>query len=82
MLGLSLIVAGGGLLSSLGVLASHGAGFLWSTSSRVYGFSSCGTQDQLPHRVWSLLGSGMEPTCPALVGRFSAKGGSSLGLLK
>ena len=38
------------------------------------GFSSSGTQAQLPHCVWDLPGPGIEPVFPALAGRFLTTG--------
>ena len=53
------------------------AGFsLWwlpllrSMDSRCAGFSSCGTQVELPHGMWDLHGPGIKPMFPALAGRF------------
>ena len=43
---------------------------LQSMGSRHAGFSSCGTQAQLPHGMWDLLRPGLEPVSPALAGRF------------
>ena len=51
-------------------IAAHG---LSSCSSGVleHRVSNCGTWAQLPlHGLWNLPGSGIEPTYPALAGRF------------
>ena len=34
------------------------------------GFSSCGAWAELPHGMWDLPGSGIEPVSPALAGQF------------
>ena len=39
----------------------------WDLEYRLY---ICGTQARLPHGMWSLPGSGIEPVSPALAGRF------------
>ena len=43
---------------------------LQTTSSGHTGFSSSGEQDLLPHSTQDLPGPGIEPTSPALAGRF------------
>ena len=64
-----------GQLSNCDAQASHCSGS-WSQSqgSRHWSFSSCSTQVQLPHSMWNFSGPGIEPTSPALAGRFSATG--------
>ena len=60
-----------GLLSSCGVKASHCSDFFcWGVTGRM-GFSSCGTQAQLPCSMWTLPGPGIEPMSPALADGFS-----------
>ena len=47
---------------------------LWSTGSRCEGFSSCGTQAQLPFGLWDLPRLGIKPVSPALAGGFLTTG--------
>ena len=44
--------------------------WLWSTGSKCAGFSSWRTQAWLLLGMWDLPGPGIEPTSPALAGRF------------
>ena len=43
---------------------------LWSTVCRHTGFSCCGSWAFAAYSVWNLLRPGIEPTSPALAGRF------------
>jgi hypothetical protein len=43
---------------------------LQAMHSRCAGFSSCGTQVELPHGMWDLHGPEIKPMFPALAGRF------------
>ena len=59
-----------GLLSSCNVQASHCGGISCGRVQALghVGFSSYGTQAQLPRSTWELLGQGIEPVFLALAG--------------
>ena len=63
-------------LCNWGKQASHCGGFS-CCRARVpgrMGFSSCGAWAELPHGMWDLPGSGIEPVSPALPGGFLTTG--------
>ena len=64
---LSLVVSSGGysLVAMCGLLIAV-APLLWRVGSRMHRLSSCGARDYLPHGMWNLLRTGIEPVCPAL----------------
>ena len=65
-----------GILSSFEERLSHCLGFSYCGAWALgyVGFSSFSTQALLPHCVWKLPRSGMEPMSPALAGEFLTTG--------
>ena len=60
-----------------GAWASHSGGFCCGARALEHtSLSSCGAQAQWPCSIWNLPGPGIEPTPPALAGRFPTTGPS------
>ena len=65
-----------GLLSSCGAWTSHRGAFSYCRARALgrMGFSNCTSWALLPHGMWNLPGSEIQPLPPALAGRFLTTG--------